>query len=109
MQIGMEKVDTHKGVMVKALLNSRATGMFVDTKYMEKNGFKLEKLNRPMKVTNIDGTKNRGGMITHEVEHNVYYKGHVERMQLDVCNLGRMEVILGMPWLAALMGVTKVR
>jgi len=26
----------------------------------------------------------------------VYYKGHVERMRMDVCDLGKMEVILGM-------------
>ena len=39
--------------------------------------------------------------MTHEIECNVYYKGHVERMRLDVCDLERTEVILGMPWLAA--------
>jgi len=37
----------------------------------------------------------------HEVECNVYYKGHQERMYFDIYDLGRMEVILGMPWLAA--------
>ena len=29
----------------------------------------------------------------------MFYKGHVERMRIDVCNLGKTEVILGMPWL----------
>jgi len=28
--IGIEKVDTHKGITVKALLDSGATGMFMD-------------------------------------------------------------------------------
>ena len=37
----------------------------------------------------------------HQVECNVFYKGYVERMRMDVCDLGKMEVILGMPWLAA--------
>ena len=32
---------------------------------------------------------------------NVYYKGHVERMRMDVCELGKTEIILGMPWLVA--------
>jgi len=36
----------------------------------------------------------------HQVECNVYYKGHIERMRIDVCNLGKTEVILGMLWLA---------
>jgi len=44
---------------------------------------------------------NSGGLVTYEIEVNVYYQGHVERMKLDVCNLGRREVILRMPWLAA--------
>ena len=42
-----------------------------------------------------------GGAITHEVEVNMFYKGHVERVQMDVCELGKTDIILGMPWLAA--------
>ena len=52
-------------------------------------------------VRNVNGTNNSGGAITHQVEANVYYKGHVERMRMDVCNLGKTEVILGMLWLQA--------
>jgi len=33
----------------------------------------------------------------HYVECNMYYKDHVERMRIDMCNLGKTEVILGMP------------
>jgi len=51
-------------------------------------------------VRNMNGTNNSGGTITHQVECNVYYKGYVERIRMDVCNLGKMKVILGMPWLA---------
>jgi len=35
------------------------------------------------------------------VEVNVYYRGHVERMRMDVYDLGKTEVILGIPWLQA--------
>ena len=101
MRIGMEKINTHEGVTVKALLDSGATGMFMDRKFTEKNGFKMKKLERPLKVTNVDGSNNNGGNIMYEVECNVYYKGHQERMRFDVCSLGRTKVILGMPWLAA--------
>jgi len=31
----------------------------------------------------------------------MYYKGYVERMRIDVYNLGKMDIILGMPWLQA--------
>jgi len=33
------------------------------------------------------------------VEINIYYKGYIERMRMDVCDLGKTEVILGMLWL----------
>jgi len=101
MRIRLEKIDTHEGVTVKALLDSRATGMFVDRKFVEKHGFRMDRLEKPLMVTNVDGSNNSGGRITHEVECNVYYKGYQERMKFDVCNLGRTDVILGMPWLAA--------
>jgi len=52
-------------------------------------------------VKNVDGTVNSGGAIMYQVECNMFYKGHVERMRMDVCDLGKTEVILGMPWLAA--------
>jgi len=97
----MEKINTHEGVTVKVLLDSGATGMFVDRKFAERSRFKLDKLKRPLKVTNVDSSNNSGGNITHEVECNVYYKGHQERMRFDVCDLGRTKVILGMPWLVA--------
>jgi len=101
MQVGLEKIDSHEGVSVKALLDSGATGMFADKKFVERKGFRLEKLERPVRIRNVDGTGNSGGLVTHEIEVNVYYRGHVERIKLDVCDLGRTEVILGMPWLAA--------
>ena len=52
-----------------------------------------------MAVKNVNGMNNSAGAITHQVEVNVYYKGHVERMKIEVCDLGRTEVILEMPWL----------
>ena len=101
MRIGLEKINTHEGVTVKALLDSGATGMFVDRKFAERHGFKMDKLEKALIVTNVDGSNNSGERITHEVECNVYYRGHQERMKFDVCNLGRTDVILRMPWLAA--------
>jgi len=99
LNIGVEKIDMHKGVMIKALLDSGATGMFINRQTATRHGFKLQKLERPLMVKNVDGTINSGGAITHQVECNVFYKGHVERIRMDVCNLGKTEVILGMPWL----------
>jgi len=99
LNVRIEKIDIHKGVMVKALLDSSATGMFMDRRTAAKHGFRLQKLERPIVVRNIDGTNNSRGAITHQVEVIVYYKGHVERIRMDMCDLEKTEMILGMPWL----------
>jgi len=101
LDIGIERTDMHKGVTIKALLDSSATGMFMDKKTAAKHRFKLQKLERPVRVKNVDGMYNSGGAITYQIEVNVYYKSYVERIRINVCDLERMEVILGMPWLVA--------
>jgi len=95
--IGIEKVDIHKGITVKALLDSGAMGMFIDWKMVAKYRFRLQKLERLIMVRNINGTNNSAGAITYQMEVNVYYKGHVERMRIDMCDLGKTDVILRMP------------
>jgi len=97
LNIGVEKIDTHEGVMVKALLDSSAMEMFMDKRAVAKHGFRLQKLERPIAIRNVDGTNNSKGAIIHQVECNVFYKGHVERMRIDVCDLEKTKVILGMP------------
>lgn len=42
--IGIEKIDTYEGVMVKVLLDSSATGMFMDKRMVAKHGFRLQRL-----------------------------------------------------------------
>jgi len=101
MKVGLEKLESHEGVVVKALLDSGATGLFMDTTFAREKEFKMERMKNPLLVKNVDGTVNVGGAITHQVECNMFFKGHVKRVRIDVCNLGKTEVILGMPWLAA--------
>jgi len=99
LDIGIEKVDTHEGITVKVLLDSGTTGIFMDREMAKRHGFKMTKLERPLKVKNVNRTENSRGNITYQVEVNVFYKNHVKRIRMDVCNLGKTEVILGMPWL----------
>jgi len=101
MKVGLEKLESHEEVAVKALLDSRATGLFMDMTFAREKGFKMERMKNPLLVKNMDGMVNVGGAITHQVECNMFFKGHVERVRMGVCNLGKTEVILGMPWLAA--------
>ena len=101
MKVGLEKLENHEGVAVKALLDSRATGLFMDITFAQEKGFKMEKLKKPLLVRNVDGTVNAEGAIMYQIEYNMFFKGYVERTRMDVCNLGKTEMILGIPWLAA--------
>ena len=84
LNIRIEKIDTHEGVTVKVLLDSGAMEMFMDKRTAAKYGFMLEKLKRSIMVRNVDGTNNSGGAIIHQVEANVHYKGHVERIRIEI-------------------------
>jgi len=55
----------YEGVIVKALLDSSTTEMFIDKEIAKRHGFKMTKLERPLKVKNVDGTENSRENITH--------------------------------------------
>ena len=80
MSMGIEKIDTHEGKTVKALLDSGAMGLFMSKGLAQKEGYRLIKLDRPLQIRNVDGTGNSEGAITHEMEVNMFYKGHIERV-----------------------------
>ena len=47
------------------LLNSSATGMFMNRKIVAKHEFRLQKLDRPVMVRNVDGINNSIETITY--------------------------------------------
>ena len=98
-KIGLERLDTQEGITVEALLDSGATGLVISSEFAKKKGFKLKRLERPMQVRNVDGSFNREEPIENTVEVNVYYKGYVERTEINVIGGQKWGVILGMPWL----------
>jgi len=54
MKVGLEKLENYEGIAVKVLLNSGATGLFMDTKFAKEKEFKLEKLKNPLLMRNIN-------------------------------------------------------
>jgi len=50
LNIGVEKIDMHEGIMIKVLLDSGATEIFIDRQTAARHGFKLQKLERPIAV-----------------------------------------------------------
>jgi len=81
MKVGLE---SHEGVTVKALLDSRVTGLFMDTTFAKEKEFRMEKLKNSLLVRNMDRTINVRGAIIHQVGCNMFFKGHVERVRMDV-------------------------
>ena len=59
-------------IEVIIFLDSGAMRLFADKKFVEKHRFKIQKLDRSVNVRNIDGTNNSRGMITHEIEVNIF-------------------------------------
>jgi hypothetical protein len=57
------------------------------------------RLLQPIPVLNVDGSPNQEGGITGVVNMMVDYKGHTERIQLAVTQLGKQHIILGYSWL----------
>ena len=62
LKVGLEKLESHGRIAVKALLDSEATGLFMDTTFAKEKGFKMEKLKKPLLVRNVDGMANVGGV-----------------------------------------------
>ena len=50
-------------------------------------------------VYNVDGTQNSRGSITHEVILMMSHKGHWEKVTFEICELGRVNIIIGHTWL----------
>ena len=58
---------------MKVLLNSRATGLVMSSKFARKQRFKLKKIERLIYIRNINGMLNRKRPIEFTIEINIYY------------------------------------
>jgi len=86
-------------IKVDALLDSGATGCFVDKSWALDNRLQLSKLVKPVSVLNIDGTRNQEGDITHFVLLTVSIGKHAEKLWCAITCLGKVLLILGHTWL----------
>ena len=96
MKIGLERINTQEGVIVEALLDSGAMGLVMSSEFVQKQEFKLKRLEKPMHVRNIDRSLNKEEPIEHTVEVNIYYQEHRERMEFNMIRGQKWTVILGM-------------
>jgi len=84
---------------VKALLDSRAMGNFIDRDFVRTKGINTWSISHPILVYNMDSSPNEAGQISKVIDIVLHYKTHSERMLLTVSSLGKQNMILGYTWL----------
>jgi len=97
--IEVSTTDTSEVHSVKALLDSRAMGNFIDRDFVRTKGINTRSISRPIPVYNVDGSPNKAGQISKVVDVVLRYKTHSERTLLAVSGLGKQNMILGYTWL----------
>jgi hypothetical protein len=100
-KISVRLRSIHSGVThsVAALLDSGATGMFIDREFVQRNSLETRPILKPTPVYNVDGTPNRNGSICEEYEAILEIGSHSERVSLAVTSLGGSPMIIGHGWL----------
>ena len=85
------------------MVDSGATGNFIDTKVAREQGLGIWKKPQPYRLFAVNGGEigTEKGMVTHETRilQMRTTEGHVEDITFDIVAMGTHMVILGMPWL----------
>ena len=90
---GAQIVDTF------ILVDSRATGDFINWDLAKKRGYQLQRLFQPLKAQNVDGSANQRGVICHKITLHLQIAKTEEKREFLVVNCGQENLILGLPWL----------
>jgi hypothetical protein len=100
LQVELKSLTSLASVTTSALLDSGATGMFINRDFVQRHQLETIPLPQPVLLRNVDGSANEHGSITEEVHALLRFGQHSERAQFAVTNLGRQSVIIGHPWLS---------
>lgn len=86
-------------VETKAMIDSGATGLFIDEDFANRLGLKKWKKKRPVQLTLFDGSYARD--ITHQISLDLDFSGVTQKLVLNVTTLSHYAIVLGLPWLKA--------
>lgn len=99
LQMDLVLYHQHHPIRTFGLLDSGATGNFINWKYLVKNHLPATRLPHPKIAINVDGTLNKKGLISHEITLPMRYHGHTEWIRFGVTDLGETNLIIGHTWL----------
>ena len=83
------------------LIDSGATDNFMHPNFTKRMGLRPVALEKPRKIWNSDNTENKEEMITHYLDRDAEAKGIHKDMCFYITNIGKEDIFLGYPWLAA--------
>ncbi len=98
-QVELTSLTSLASVSTSALLDSRATRMFINQSFVQKHQLETTSLPQPVLMHNVDGSTNENGSVMEEVHITLHFGHHSERAHLAVANLGQQMVIIGHSWL----------
>ena len=93
-KVGLKTLDTQRQMDEDALLDCRATGLFMDTKWAKGHFISMTELEYLILVYNVDGSCNSVGSITHEATLIMIHKGHREKVMFESATLESVRATL---------------
>ena len=92
-------IDGKKIVETKALIDSGAQGIFMDERFAKKHRLPLLRLNKEIQVSNVGKSPNKNEPIKFHTRLLTKIDGKTISTRFLISNLGKEDVILGLPWL----------
>src|SRR5258707_3489564 len=74
-QVELTSITSLTSISTSVLLDSRATGMFINWSFMQKHQLETTPLLQPVLVRNVDGSANENRSVTEEVHVTLHF-GH---------------------------------
>src|SRR6266481_3251327 len=98
-QVKLTSLTLLASISMSTLLDSGATGMFINQSFMQKHRLETTPLPQPILMCNVNGSPNENGSVMEEVHITLHFGHHSERAHLAVANLRQQTVIIGHSWL----------
>src|SRR5712664_4517572 len=79
-QVELTSLTSLASISTSALLDSGATGMFINRSFMQKHQLETTPLPQPILVHNVDGSPNENRSVTEEVHVTLRFGHHSKRV-----------------------------
>ena len=101
MKVPITIKTSYNTAKVPSLVDSGATDNFIHPRTVRQLRLGTSFLDKPKKLFNVDDTQNKAGSVTRYVDLSVTTNQKERQMRFLVSDIGRENLILGYPWLAA--------